>query len=85
MNVIAFPVRRLPACPAEIPAHIARMDGEPLPCTLLELTWRGARVSTAKIVLPNAFILLLSGHGLIERKCRVIWREWDVVGVEFEA
>lgn len=85
MTVIPFPGRRLAARQAEIPAHIARTDGEPLPCTLLNLTWRGALVNTTKIVLPNAFTLLLNGQGLTKRKCRVIWREWDVVGVEFEA
>jgi len=85
MTVIPFPGRRLRAQPTESKAYIARSDGEPLPCTLLDLTRKGALINASMIVLPGEFTLLLNGQSLARRRCRVVWRERDVVSVEFEA
>ena len=85
MTVIPFPDRRLPNRPVEIRARILRADGAPLPCTLLDLTWKGALINTSKLILPDAFTLMLNGQNNGSRRCRVLWRERDVVSVEFES
>lgn len=84
MTIIPFPKRQLRALPTEIRAYIERGRGERLACTLQDLTWRGGLINTSNLILPNSFTLLLPGFSKSRRQCHVIWREADVVKVEFE-
>ena len=54
-------------------------------CVLADISDTGARIDVedAKI-LPDRFMLLLSGTGSARRSCRVIWRSPHQVGVAFE-
>ncbi|HTQ83200.1 MAG TPA: PilZ domain-containing protein [Pseudolabrys sp.] len=54
-------------------------------CVLADISDTGARldVDDSKIV-PEHFMLLLSGTGSARRSCRVVWREPGQVGVAFE-
>jgi len=85
MTVIPFPKMRLATRAAEATAHIERSDGEPLPCTLLDLTWRGALINASEIILPDAFSLLLDRPTSGRRRCRVVRRDRHLVSVVFEA
>ena len=62
------------------------LDGDQLHgCVLSDASDSGARleVEDSKIV-PDAFTLLLVGNGSARRKCRVVWRKPQQVGVKFE-
>jgi hypothetical protein len=54
-------------------------------CVLSDISDTGARldVEDSKI-LPDRFMLLLSGTGSARRSCRVIWRAPHQIGVAFE-
>ncbi len=54
-------------------------------CLLSDISDTGARIDfedTKRI--PNSFMLLLSSNGLARRKCRVVWRKPQQIGVTFE-
>jgi len=62
------------------------LDGDQLHgCVLSDASDSGARIEIedSKIV-PDAFMLLLTGNGSARRKCRVVWRKPQQVGVKFE-
>lgn len=54
-------------------------------CVLSDASDTGARleVEDSKTV-PDTFMLLLAGNGSAQRKCRVVWRKPQQVGVNFE-
>ena len=54
-------------------------------CVVADISDIGARlqVENAKTV-PDHFVLLLSASGKPKRKCRVIWRKGEEIGLEFE-
>ncbi|HZS63828.1 MAG TPA: PilZ domain-containing protein [Xanthobacteraceae bacterium] len=62
------------------------LDGAPRRgCTVADISETGARLQIdTPLELPEIFKLLLSGHGAIYRRCRVVWRSDNEVGVEFE-
>ena len=67
------------------PAFIELGDGaSALECTLCDASQQGAQLAVANpATLPNEFILALSSDGAARRRCRVIWRTENSVGVEF--
>lgn len=62
------------------------LDGEHVQgCTLSDISDTGARIDieTAE-QLPDRFTLILSGNGAPQRQCRVVWRQPNQIGVNFE-
>lgn len=60
-------------------------DGKLHGCALADISDTGARLdfeNAAKI--PDHFVLLLSARGTPRRKCRVIWRDDNQIGAQFE-
>jgi len=54
-------------------------------CVLSDISDTGARLDVEDAnVLPERFMLLLSGKGSARRSCRVIWRGPAQLGVAFE-
>jgi hypothetical protein len=61
-------------------------DGKspPRTCAIADISESGARILLeSDSELPDRFLLLLSRNGQARRKCRVVWRNGLVVGVEF--
>ena len=67
------------------PAFIDLGDGSPArECTLCDASQEGAQLAVADPdSLPDEFILALSSDGAARRRCRVMWRTDDQIGVEF--
>src|SRR5262245_36155689 len=67
------------------PAWIDVLDGSPvLSCTLSDVSEAGARLATeSPKLLPKQFSLILSSDGSVRRRCRVIWRSDNQVGVRY--
>jgi hypothetical protein len=58
--------------------------GQELPCTVHDLTSRGAGLSVARTFgIPNTFTLAIDGEPM-SRFCRVVWSESKKLGVAFE-
>src|SRR5262249_7183531 len=68
-------------------AFICRDDGKPIgACHLSDVSATGARLAVAPRVLaglPDEFILVLAKQAKVHRRCRVVWRRADAVGVRF--
>jgi hypothetical protein len=77
--------RKNPRRPINYPAYIERGEGQPaIECTLRDASQEGAQLALADPnSLPQEFILALSADGAARRRCRVMWRAEDHVGVEF--
>ena len=71
--------------PVTYPAYIDTGDGSPArECTLCDASQLGALLNVAEPrSVPNEFTLALSVDGAARRKCRVVWRTEQQVGVEF--
>lgn len=83
-NVIALSERRtLPRRSAEFTAYVDRAGREPLPCTVFDMTYGGARIHAQDTALPDRFTLLIEGGSFVRRSCRVVWRDEFTVGVAF--
>ena len=55
-----------------------------IPCMILDLSVAGARLKVdAGTKLPQQFILVMSRDGRLNRRCRTIWRDEDMLGVQF--
>jgi hypothetical protein len=55
-------------------------------CEIVDISEGGARLRPLMLapdMLPESFILLLSGCGRVRRPCRVAWRSKSELGVEF--
>jgi hypothetical protein len=70
-----------------LPAKFDAGDGMALrDCTVVDISDGGARLTVADpITVPNEFILFLSPRGFPLRRCRVVWRTANQMGVEFES
>jgi hypothetical protein len=77
--------RRNPRRSISYPAYIERGEGQPaIECALCDASQEGAQLALADpSSLPQEFILALSSDGAARRRCRVMWRTEDHVGVEF--
>ena len=54
-------------------------------CVLADISDSGARLDVEDpTILPDRFMLMLSGTGSARRSCRLIWRSPNQVGVAFE-
>ena len=62
-------------------------DGKPIgACQLCDVSATGASLSLAPRVLaklPEEFILVLAKRAKVRRRCRIVWRSQDEVGVRF--
>jgi hypothetical protein len=74
--------RRSPRRAVRYPARIGADDGsEPRSCTLIDISQTGAKLLAEEAhQLPGEFVLLLGGA---TRKCRIVWRSSEHVGVQF--
>jgi hypothetical protein len=54
-----------------------------LPCEVLDMTLKGARLRAPDMALPNEFTLRLDAKASLKRRCKVIWRRGFSVGLEF--
>ncbi len=72
--------------PMRYTAWIGLGEGSPLRgCIVSDVSETGARLDVEQPeVLPEVFNLLLSGRGGIYRRCRIVWRSQNQVGVQFE-
>jgi hypothetical protein len=61
--------------------------GRPLTdCTVVDIADYGARIAiAAPEEAPKEFILYLSPCGFPFRRCRLVWRTKDHIGVEFDS
>jgi PilZ domain len=70
-------------------ALLCAADGKPITgCHLCDVSAEGARLSLAApelAKLPDEFILVLAKRAKVHRRCRVVWRTEDEVGVRFSA
>lgn len=54
-------------------------------CVVSDISHTGAKLDVENPEdLPDAFQLLLSGRGGIYRRCQVVWRSNNQIGVHFE-
>jgi len=59
--------------------------GERCECALSDVSDRGARINVHDSeTIPDNFLLLLAQNGAARRRCRVIWRKPQQIGVKFE-
>src|SRR5262245_65380783 len=62
-------------------------DGKPIgACHLCDVSATGARLcmpARTMNKLPEEFILVLAKRAKVNRRCRVVWRSQDEVGVRF--
>jgi hypothetical protein len=62
-------------------------DGKPIgACHLCDVSANGARLTVAPRILaklPDQFILVLAKRAKVHRRCRIVWRSEDAVGVRF--
>jgi hypothetical protein len=72
------------------PAGLYHPDGKPIcDCTLRDISEYGARLKIREETaahdtkIPPTFILAISKSGNVFRRCEVIWRTEDEVGVKF--
>lgn len=66
-------------------AWIALEQDQLLGCAMSDISETGARVDVEDAEkIPDHFILLLSRAGTPKRKCSVVWRNGNQIGVEFE-
>jgi len=55
-----------------------------IPCVIVDLSDAGARLKVdPEHKLPEQFILVMSRDGLLNRRCRTVWRQEDQLGVNF--
>ena len=65
--------------------HVLRGDDTALACTLVDISETGARLLTKEgNELPDEFTVAFTPNGTPRRKCRVVWRSDEEVGVAFE-
>lgn len=58
----------------------------PIPCIMLDVSSAGARLRfDEKIPTPDEFILVMSRDRRVNRRCEVVWRKDNSVGVRFLA
>jgi hypothetical protein len=72
------------------PVNLLHPDGKPIcGCTMRDISETGARLKIGSHVepdgsqLPPKFILAISKSGNVFRRCEVVWRKNDEIGVRF--
>ncbi|HXW25499.1 MAG TPA: PilZ domain-containing protein [Xanthobacteraceae bacterium] len=68
-------------------ALVCFADGKPIAgCHVCDVSAAGARLALPAgelAKLPEEFILVLAPRGKVRRRCRVVWRTAEEVGVRF--
>ncbi len=66
-------------------ARISSTTAEPIcDCALVDVSEGGARLAVlATDMVPDEFLLTFSGSSEVSRRCKVIWRRHDEVGITF--
>jgi hypothetical protein len=64
-------------------AKIQSAGSLPRDCVVTDISEGGARLYAEGIVVPEQFVLLLTGSQTARRECRVVWRLGNEIGVEF--
>ena len=64
-------------------AKIQSAGSLPRDCLVTDISDGGARLYAEGIVVPDQFVLLLTGSQVVRRECRVVWRLGNEIGVEF--
>jgi hypothetical protein len=68
-------------------ALVCSADGKPIAgCHLCDVSAAGARLALPApeiAKLPDEFILVLAKRAKVHRRCRVVWRTAEEVGVQF--
>ena len=68
---------------------IYSQDGKPIgACHLCDVSATGARLCLTPRVLaqlPEEFILVLAKRAKVHRRCRIVWRGQDEIGVRFSS
>jgi hypothetical protein len=67
----------------QFPAWVETGQKEPLECTVLDMSLKGARLRAPDMALPNEFTILLLPNSSLRRRCKVAWRKGFIVGLEF--
>jgi hypothetical protein len=79
--------RRSPRKNLDRDVLICSDDGKPIgACHICDVSATGARLAVTPRVLaklPDHFILVLAKRAKVHRRCRVVWRGQDAVGVRF--
>jgi hypothetical protein len=56
----------------------------PLECCIVDITDAGAKIElTGTQGFPEVFDLLLTRDGSVRRRCTIVWREVDALGLRF--
>jgi hypothetical protein len=81
----AIQKRKHPRRRVRQPGAILNSDGSVAsPCLMLDVSATGARLRLDRTSeLPNEFILLLTKDGRVRRRCQIVWRSADIVGIRF--
>jgi hypothetical protein len=68
-----------------VPALIrVRADAPLHPCSVLDISLHGCRIRLeTRASVPDYFTLFLTSSGTVQRMCKVIWRQEDLLGVAF--
>jgi hypothetical protein len=79
--------RKHPRRYAQLFGVILNRDGSVLGrCTMLNVSATGAQLClNTSSELPTEFTLALSKNGRVRRRCQIVWRYEDIVGVRFLA
>jgi hypothetical protein len=64
-------------------AKIQSAGSLPRDCLVTDISDGGARLYAESIVIPDQFVLLLTGSRTQRKECRVVWRLGNEIGVEF--
>jgi hypothetical protein len=65
---------------------IETKEGALVKSTLLDISDGGARLAAEDVPeLKGQFVLRLTEDGRVSRKCQIVWRSEDVVGLQFVA
>ena len=85
MNRVAFleDRRKAPRKHVTFPAWIEGAHKEQLACEVVDMTLSGARIVAPDTALPHEFTLLLDDKSSLKRRCKVVWRDGFMVGLEF--
>ncbi|HXX07027.1 MAG TPA: PilZ domain-containing protein [Pseudolabrys sp.] len=66
-------------------AWVTLEDGTRSKCTWSNISGGGACITVPDAEgIPNSFVMLLSENGSARRRCRVIWRKPQELGIKFE-
>jgi hypothetical protein len=85
-NVLRSDLRRYQRRVVKLPAKLDPGHGQPLrDCTIVDISEMGARLALPEPEqTPDEFNLLLTPSGNPSRRCRLVWRGAEHVGVEFD-